>query len=99
MAKATRELQKRSDVPVEHTWNLEDIFATDNEWEEALKELKAEIPELKSYQGKLGESAETLLSMLKEQDAFGKKLGKLFTYAHMRKDQDKIGRASCRERE
>ncbi|HLR02812.1 MAG TPA: oligoendopeptidase F [Virgibacillus sp.] len=88
MAKATKELQKRSDVPVEHTWNLEDIFATDDEWEEALKELKAEIPELKSYQGKLGESAETLLSMLKEQDAFGKKLGKLFTYAHMRKDQD-----------
>src|SRR5699024_7457336 len=37
---------------------------------------------------KLGDSAETLLNMLKMQDELGEKLGKLFTYAHMRNDQD-----------
>ncbi|HLQ71596.1 MAG TPA: oligoendopeptidase F [Bacillota bacterium] len=88
MAKATKELQKRSDVPKELTWNLEDIFATDEDWENALKELKKELPKIKEFQGKLGDSAETLLNMLKMQDELGEKLGKLFTYAHMRNDQD-----------
>lgn len=88
MAKAKKELPKRSDIPKERTWNLEAIFASDEEWEDALKELKEELPEIQAYQGKIGESSDTLLDLLKMQDDLAEKLGQLFTYAHMRNDQD-----------
>lgn len=88
MAKATKELQARSEVPVERTWRLEDIFATDEVWEEELNSLKNEIPKISEYKGKVAESADTLFNVLNLQDELSERLGKLFTYAHMRYDQD-----------
>jgi len=85
MAKA---LSKRSEVPVEKTWRLEDIFATDDLWREEYNKLKSEIPNLLKYQGRLGESAQTLYELLQLNDDLGMRLGKLHTYAHMRYDQD-----------
>lgn len=88
MAKATKELQSRSEVPVERTWRLEDIFATDQAWEEELNSLKTELPKITEYQGKVAESAESLYQVLKLQDELSERLGKLYTYSHMRYDQD-----------
>src|SRR5699024_6146941 len=50
--------------------------------------LKADIPQVEKYQGKLGESSQNLCDLLKLQDEISERLGKLFTYAHMRYDQD-----------
>src|SRR5699024_4544652 len=88
MAKSTKELQARREVPEDRTWKLEDIFATDDSWEEELSKLKKDIPEITSFKGKLAESAETLYQVLKLQDDLSERLGKLYTYAHMRYDQD-----------
>ncbi|EQB35200.1 MULTISPECIES: oligoendopeptidase F [Virgibacillus] len=88
MAKAKKELPKREEIPVESTWKLEDIFETDDAWESELKSLQADIPEIEKYQGTLSESATTLYELLKLQDKLSQRLGKLFTYAHMRYDQD-----------
>lgn len=88
MAKATKELQSRSEVPVERTWRLEDIFATDEAWEEELNSLKTDLPKISEYQGKVADSAETLYNVLKLQDELSERLGKLYTYSHMRYDQD-----------
>lgn len=88
MAQTTKELQKREDVPKERTWRLEDIFETDEQWEEELERLKTDIPEINTYQGKLNESADMLYNVLKLQDNLSKRLGELYTYAHMRYDQD-----------
>ncbi|WP_026905748.1 oligoendopeptidase F [Paucisalibacillus globulus] len=88
MAKATKELQSRSEVPVERTWRLEDIFASDDVWEKELNNLKDEIPSITEYQGKVAESADTLFNVLRLQDQLSERLGKLYTYAHMRYDQD-----------
>ncbi|SET15676.1 oligopeptidase F. Metallo peptidase. MEROPS family M03B [Oceanobacillus limi] len=88
MAKATKELPKRSEVPVEKTWRLEDIFETDEAWEKELQSLKNDIPKVSQFQGKLAESADTLYEMLKLQDEISERLGKLYTYSRMRYDQD-----------
>ncbi|WP_430787663.1 oligoendopeptidase F [Virgibacillus flavescens] len=88
MAKATKELPKRSELPKELTWDLEDIFATEDEWEKELKSLKQDIPKIEAYEGKLSESAQALFDMFKLQDELSQRLGKLFTYAHMRNDED-----------
>ncbi len=88
MSKSAKAIQKRSDIPEERTWKLENIFATDEEWEQAFKQLQTDIPEIKQFEGKIGESAESLYELLKMQDALSERLGQLFTYAHMRYDQD-----------
>jgi len=83
-----KKLPKRSEVKVEDTWRLEDIFATDELWESELVDAKALIPAAKTYQGKLSDSAEALYAALQSRDETGQRLGKLFTYASMRHDQD-----------
>lgn len=81
-------MPKREEIPVELTWKLEDIFETDEAWEQEMVKLQEEIPKIEQYQGKLGESAENLYEVLQLQDHLSERLGKLFTYAHMRYDQD-----------
>ncbi|QAS51612.1 oligoendopeptidase F [Halobacillus litoralis] len=85
---STKELPKREEVPVEKTWDLESMFATDEAWYQELEETKELLPELEKYQGKLGESAEQLYELLSFQDKISNKIGLLYTYAHMRNDQD-----------
>ncbi|MFC4024457.1 oligoendopeptidase F [Oceanobacillus longus] len=88
MTKSTKELPKRSEVPLYSTWRLEDIFTTDEAWVDELKKLKQDIPKIEQYKGKLSESADSLYELLKLQDELSERLGRLYTYSHMRYDQD-----------
>lgn len=83
-----KELPKRDEIPEERTWKLEDIFSTDEAWNEEFEAVKQLTPQIKEYKGKLHESADTLYNLLKLQDEVANRVGKLFTYAHMRYDQD-----------
>ena len=81
-------LPARSEIVVEDTWRLEDIFASDDTWEKEFQEVKALIPHVKDFEGKLGESAGSLYEALQLQDGLLERLGKLYAYSHMRYDQD-----------
>jgi oligoendopeptidase F len=81
-------LPKREEIPVEYTWRLEDIFATDEEWEKEFAEIKQMLPKFSEYKGKLGQSASLLYEALQYRDEVSMRLGKLYAYAHMRYDQD-----------
>jgi oligoendopeptidase F len=83
-----KKLPARSEIKVEDTWRLEDIFATDEDWEKEYQEVKKLIPEASSFRGKLAESADTLYEALQFEDKLLERIGKLYTYAHMRYDQD-----------
>lgn len=83
-----KKLPSRSEIKVEDTWKLEDIFASDDAWEKEFEEVKALIPQMEKFKGKLGESAQTLCDALQEQDELTMRVSKLYTYAHMRYDQD-----------
>lgn len=85
---AVKTLPKRSEIAVEDTWGLEDIFENDEAWEAEFKEVKAALPKISEYKGKLADSAEGFLEALTYQDEVMERLGKLYTYAHMRYDQD-----------
>ncbi len=78
----------RDQIPEEFTWNLKDMFESDEAWfkeNDALKELPAQIL---SYRGRLGESAETLLAFFRLQDETEVRLGTLYGYASCKSDQD-----------
>ena len=79
---------KRSEVPEALTWNLQDMFESDEAWMaeyESLKEMPAQIA---AFQGRLGESAETLLEFLKGEDELELRLSPFFGYASCKNDQD-----------
>jgi oligoendopeptidase F len=81
-------LPKRSDLDPSTTWDLTPIFSSDKEWENAFKEVKESLSKVKEFQGRLNESADTLLAALQAQDQLREKLGKVYVYAHLKKDED-----------
>ena len=81
-------LLKREEVPVELTWKLEDIFPTDEAWESEFKEITAMAEKSASYEGKLKDGAEALFGVLTYKDELSERLRRLYTYSHMRYDQD-----------
>src|SRR5690625_2669329 len=88
MTEKTKEIPRREDVPKALTWDLEDIFATDELWEEERKQLNKEIRNISGYRGKIGNSDQNLYEVLHYQDHLLERVGKLYTYARMRYDQD-----------
>ena len=81
-------IRKRSDIPVEDTWALEDIYPTDEAWEQELATLEVDETELVSYAGRLGESGKTLFAYLAKVEETNKKAASLANYAMRRSDED-----------
>lgn len=81
-------LPKREQVKPEDTWRLEDIFETDQAFEEAFKTTKASVSDFAEFEGKLTSSGSVLLSFLTQQDKILESVGKLYVYSHMRLHQD-----------
>lgn len=81
-------LPKRDQVPEEFTWNLKDIFESDESWAEENESLKAASAKAAEFKGRLGESAEALLGYFRLNDALGVRAEKLYGYASCKGDQD-----------
>lgn len=88
MTKEASKLQTRAEIAEERTWRLEDIFATDEIWEEERKAVSLELEKFTALKGTLADSADQLYQLLALEDAVSERIGKLYTYAHMRYDQD-----------
>ena len=81
-------LRQRSDIPVEDTWALEDLYITDDAWEEELKSVDEDQAKLVSFAGHLSDSAATLLEYLTAMEQVDEKTAKLGNYAARKADQD-----------
>lgn len=81
-------IPKRSEVPEEMTWNLKDMFESDQAWMaeyEAMKEFPAKIA---AFQGTLARSAQDLLAWFRLQDEIELRLSVLTGYASCKGDED-----------
>lgn len=76
-------LPERKDMPREHTWNAESVFATPAGWDAVLRHLSDTLPALAHFHGRLAESATTLADWLHTADEIGRSAGRLFVYAGM----------------
>lgn len=88
MSEAKNKVLTRDQVKVEETWRLEDIFETDEAWEQAFKEIETLSEKAPSFKGTLADSPEALYDALAYRDNLYEKIGKLYTYAHLKSDQD-----------
>jgi oligoendopeptidase F len=78
----------RARVPERYKWNLADIYPSLNTWRAEKDTIKAEIPTIRTFAGKLGSSAQTLADALETMSRLDKELSRLYVYASMRADED-----------
>ncbi|MCE3200286.1 oligoendopeptidase F [Paenibacillus sonchi] len=82
-----KQLLKRSEVPAENRWKLEDMFASQEQWDAEYKEAKKLINSASGFQGKL-DSADALKKCFELDDKLSLLTERLYVYAHMRQDED-----------
>lgn len=85
---AVKTLPARSEIAEELTWRIEDIFATDELWEKEYAEIQNSLKQAADYKGQLQKGPDKLLEVLEYQSNISERMGRLYTYAHMRYDQD-----------
>jgi len=79
---------ERAEVPVEHTWKLEDLYTSDEAWNKAKQKWAAQFGNVLKYKGKLANSASELLACLEFNSDISKEFSRLQSYADMKSDQD-----------
>ena len=56
----TNKIRKRSEIPVEDTWAIEDLYPSDEVWEQELATVADDQAALAAFAGHLGASGESL---------------------------------------
>lgn len=86
-------LVEREKVAKEDQWNVEALYPTFAAWQKDLSTAATHSetpkwPELKKFKGRLGESPQVFIQCLETLLEISRKLAKLYTYAHLRHDED-----------
>jgi len=84
----TNKIRTRAEIPVEDTWATEDMYASDEAWEQELATLEADKQELLTYAGRLGESGQTLYNYLSGMEKVNVKVELLANYCMRKADED-----------
>lgn len=83
-----KELPLRSDIDSQYKWRLEDIYATDDDWEKDFEKVREMMQKLDVYRGNLVSSSENLHQGLQLIMEINEILDRLYAYSHMRSDED-----------
>jgi len=89
--KMNKEMEKtlyRSEVPLEHTWDLRDLFETAEVWKAEIVSIEEDIPTVTQYKGQFHQNAKILLECLKARDALSERLSRAVTYANLNQSAD-----------
>ena len=93
----------RQDVPEQLTWNLTDIFPSEEAWENALAQVLGHLHTVTDYQGRLAEGATVLLDCVEALEALSKDFAQVTSYAYLKQstdgtdpvNQEMLGRSSA----
>lgn len=87
-------MKTRNEVPVSDRWNVEALYPNQKEWEEAFKAFVPHPqqtplwPSLQAYQGTLARGPSQVKEAIDLSMSIDRELTKLYTYAHLRHDED-----------
>ncbi len=84
----TNKIRSRAEIPVEDTWAIEDLYATDELWEQELATIANDSAALSAFAGKLGENAENLYAYLTRMEQVNAKAELLANYCMRQSDVD-----------
>jgi oligoendopeptidase F len=78
----------RSELDEEYKWDLESMYADDEAWEAAYERVEERLDDLRAYEGRVTESADTLLELLELREELMREVSNVSAYARMRSDED-----------
>ena len=80
--------KQRNEIEEKYTWDLTTIFPTDEAFEAELAQVSEEVRKAAGLAGHLLDSADSLLTTTEIQLDLMRRIEKLYSYAHMKNDQD-----------
>ena len=80
--------KQRNEIEEKYTWDLTTIFPTDEAFEAELAQVSEEVKKAAGLAGHLLDSADSLLKTTEVQLDLMRRIEKLYSYAHMKNDQD-----------
>lgn len=83
-----KKLKTRDQIDAEFKWDIESMFANNDDWNKAYSEALAMAEDYKKYEGRLSEGPETLLSALTDKDRIWLLAEKVYVFARMKRDED-----------
>lgn len=89
MAPTPETIPERGSIPEKDRWDLSPLYASNDAWESHFAEIEKKIPRYESYRGRLAESYSVLKEAVEFDLDVSRDLDRLFTYAHLRSDEDK----------
>ena len=81
-------IRSREEIPAEDKWAIEDLYASDEAWEQELAALKDDQQLLSGFSGKLGDSPESLYAYLENMERVNEKIELLANYCMRKADED-----------
>lgn len=84
----TKQVLEREDLKKEYTWDVESLFANVEEWEKEFKRVEGLVEKFVAHKGRVGESSQTLLEVLKDRDRLYRSVENVLVYARLRLDED-----------
>jgi len=79
---------ERSDIAEEYKWDLESLYADDEEWEAAFESVQERLDDLRAFEGRATDDPETLQATLETYEAIMREVANVSTYARLRRDED-----------
>ncbi|MEC7786193.1 MAG: oligoendopeptidase F [Nitrospinota bacterium] len=80
---------KRDEIPEQAQWDLSGLYSSSEDWENDFKLLEADLPQYGSFQGTLSQSFLKLKECIEFDMVFSRRIEKLYTFAHLKNDEDK----------
>lgn len=84
----------RSEIPVDETWDLSQMFEDDEAWESAAASVPAAVEQVAAYRGRFSEGPAIIRKTLDAYYELEESLGKLVVYALLRRDEDQTNTQS-----
>src|SRR6185312_4193818 len=91
-------LPSRAEVPVEYTWNLDSVFATEAAWAEEVAALTAVLADADRFQGRLAESPTLTADWLELRDQWLARALRVHVYGGMGAETDTTNMAAAARR-
>ncbi len=79
----------RREIDQAYRWDLSPLFRDDGEWTAFLTQIEERMPGYAGFRGRLNESIGTFKEALDFDLEMSRSLERLYTYAHLRSDEDK----------
>ncbi|RXI96668.1 oligoendopeptidase F [Anaerobacillus alkaliphilus] len=78
----------RSEVSLEQTWDLHELFDSNEAWEKEFAQIEDDIQEVVQYQGRLGEGSSILVACLNAYEKLQMRMVRVSTYGYLRASED-----------